>query len=182
MIFITTISLGWTSSRKVLCVGPTLFRLAPSDLTLDDLDGSKSENSIMHCTALEPGVTNWPDNPEPRVTNWPPLTHWRRSTFGIYASQDNWRRPTCSNFTTQPATLAGSCDFRVFSSTATKTMTKTFWINIIVDETKTKIKTRRERYIWSAVPALESWRPPKYKCEAPCLPTAGYGGLSAGSD
>ena len=26
-----------------------------------------------------------------------------------------------------------------------------------------------------AVPALESWSPPQYKCEAPCLPTAGPG-------
>ena len=32
------------------------------------------------------------------------------------------------------------------------------------------------------VPALESWRPsPQYDCEAPCLPTVGYGGLSTGS-
>ena len=36
-------------------VGTTLFRLVPSDLALDDLEGSKSETLIMHWTAVEPG-------------------------------------------------------------------------------------------------------------------------------
>ena len=42
----------------------------------------------MHWTAVEPGVTNWPDSRKP---NWPGDRH-----VGIYASPDNWR--TCLDF------------------------------------------------------------------------------------
>jgi len=42
-------------STYMCYVGTTLFRLVPSDLALDDLEGSKSETLIMHWTAVEPG-------------------------------------------------------------------------------------------------------------------------------
>ena len=84
-----------------LHLGPTGSRLAPSDLTLDDLEGSKIKVLLFEVKNAKNGNShdvgpNGDYTVCPWASLWMTLRGYGDRHVGIYASLDNWR--TCLDF------------------------------------------------------------------------------------